>query len=259
MLSISIITVAYNSAETIGDTLESVRQQTYPCVEHIVVDGASTDGTPDIARTFEHVARVVSEPDCGAYDAMNKGIALASGDVIGLLNADDAYVSPEALAWVAQTLQQTGADACYADLQYVRRDQPDRIVRHWHSGPFRPARFRWGWMPPHPTFFTYKKYYNALGAYDTRLRLSADYELMLRFLYKYRLTAAYLPRVLVRMRTGGMSNASLRQRWRANQEDRLAWQMNNLAPGPLTLWLKPLRKIPQFWPALMQWEVGSGK
>ncbi len=251
MLSVSIITVAYNSAETIRDTLESVRQQTYPHVEHIVVDGASTDGTADIARAFRHVARVVSEPDQGAYDAMNKGIALARGDIIGLLNADDTYTSPDAIQWVVDTLLQTGADACYADLQYVRRDHPDHLVRHWHSGPFRSERFRWGWMPPHPTFFTYRKYYEALGGYDTRLHLSADYELMLRFLYKHRLSAGYLPRVLVRMRTGGMSNASLRQRWRANREDHLAWQMNHLVPGLLTLWLKPLRKISQFWPVLM--------
>jgi glycosyltransferase len=256
VLAVSIITVAYNSAETIRDTLESVRQQTYPYVEHIVVDGASTDGTADIARAFGHVARVVSEPDRGAYDAMNKGIALAQGNIIGLLNADDAYASPDAIKWVVDTLQQTGADTCYADLQYVRRDRPDRVVRHWHSGPFRPERFRSGWMPPHPTFFTYKKYYEALGGYDTRLRLSADYELMLRFLYKHRLSASYLPRVLVRMRLGGMSNASLRQRWRANREDRLAWQMNHLTPGLLTLWLKPLRKIPQFWPVLIP---GKGK
>lgn len=256
MLAVSIITVAYNSAETIRDTLESVRQQTYPHVEHIVVDGASTDGTADIAHSFRHVARVVSEPDQGAYDAMNKGIALAQGDIIGLLNADDTYASPDAVRWMVDTLLQTGADACYADLQYVRRDRPNRIVRHWHSGPFRPERFRWGWMPPHPTFFTYKKYYEALGGYDPQLHLSADYELMLRFLYKHRLSAGYLPRVLVRMRTGGMSNASLRQRWRANREDRLAWQMNHLTPGPLTLWLKPLRKIPQLWPVLMPGKGG---
>lgn len=252
MLAVSIITVAYNSAETIRDTLESVRQQTYPHLEHIVVDGASTDGTADIARSFRHVAQVVSEPDQGAYDAMNKGIALAQGDIIGLLNADDAYASPDAVRWMVDTLLQTGADACYADLQYVHRGRPNRIVRHWHSGPFRPERFHWGWMPPHPTFFTYKKHYEMLGGYDTRLRLSADYELMLRFLYKHRLSASYLPRVLVRMRTGGMSNASLRQRWRANREDRLAWRMNHLTPSPLTLWLKPLRKIPQFWPVLLR-------
>jgi len=248
---ISIVTVAYNSADTIRDTLDSVRQQTYPYVEHIVVDGASTDGTPDIVRTYDHVARLISEPDTGAYDAMNKGIALATGDIVGLLHADDVYASPDALRWVAEQLQASGADALYADLQYVRRQNPKRVVRHWRSGAFSPERFRYGWMPPHPTFFTYRKHYEALGGYYTRLRISADYELMLRYLYKHRLLACYLPRVLVRMRTGGMSNASIRQRWRANREDGLAWAINGLRPWPITLWLKPLRKIPQFWPCLL--------
>ncbi len=216
-----------------------------------MVDGASTDGTPDIVRNYGHVAHFISEPDRGAYDAMNKGIALARGSIIGLLNADDTYASPFALEWVAQCLRQTGAAALYADLQYVRRDDPGRIVRHWRSGLFHPERFRWGWMPPHPTFFTYKEHYQKLGGYDTRLRISADYELMLRFLYRHRLSVCYLPKVLVRMRTGGMSNASFRQRWRANQEDHLAWAFNGLKSGPFALWMKPLRKIPQFWPLLM--------
>lgn len=248
VLSVSIITVAYNSADTISDTLESVRRQTYPYVEHIVVDGASTDGTPDIARRYGHVSCVISEPDQGAYDAMNKGIASARGDVIGLLNADDAYTSPYALEWVIQTLTAAKADALYADLQYVHRRRPEQVVRHWSSGPYRRERFRWGWMPPHPTFFTLRKHYETLGNYNTRLRLSADYESMLRFLYVHRLSTVYLPRVLVRMRLGGMSNASFRQRWQANREDRLAWQINGLQPPPFALWIKPMRKITQFWP-----------
>ncbi len=245
---ISVITVAYNSADTIRDTLESVCRQTYPHVEHIVVDGASTDGTCDIVRAYGHVARWVSEPDGGAYEAMNKGIALARGEIIGFLNADDCYASRYALQWVAHALKHGGTDVLYADLCYVRRYDLGRIVRYWRSGVFRPERFRYGWMPPHPTFFTYKKYYETLGGYDTRLRLAADYELMLRFLYKHRLSAFYLPEVLVHMRTGGMSNASLMHRWRANREDRLAWEINGLNPGFFTPYLKPLRKVFQFWP-----------
>ncbi len=257
MSVISIITVSYNSAETIKDTLESVRRQTYPEVEHIVVDGASTDATSQIVRSFSHVACFVSEPDNGAYHAMNKGIALAKGDIIGILNADDRYASPYVLEKVVCLLRKTGSDALYGDLQYVDRHRPQRVVRYWRAQPFRPEHFRWGWMPPHPTFFTYRRFYEALGGYREHLSISADYELMLRFLYRHRLSACYLPEVLVHMRTGGMSNASLRQRWRANRQDRQAWALNGLRPGPFTLWLKPLRKIPQYLPWLWPERDGS--
>lgn len=244
---ISVITVARNSADTIRDALDSVRRQTYPHVEHLVVDGASTDGTADIARAYSHVAACLSEPDRGLYEAMNKGLRMATGDVVGFLNADDLYATPQALAMVAERMQHTGAGALYADLKYVRPQALHRTVRHWRSGPFLREQFRLGWMPPHPTFFVCKKYYDALGGYDTRFRIAADYELMLRFLYKHRVPACYLPEVLVLMRTGGISNATLRHRWHANREDRRAWRQNDLRPGLFTHWLKPIRKIPQYW------------
>jgi len=246
-MTISVVTVARNSADTIRDTLDSVRRQTYPFVEHIVVDGASTDGTADIARAYGHVAALVSEPDQGLYDAMNKGIRMATGDVIGILNSDDVYATPHALALVADMLQQTRAEALYADLKYVHPQVQHRTVRHWRSGTYARAQFRLGWMPPHPTFFTYKKHYETLGGYDTQFRIAADYELMLRFLYKNRLSACYLPEVLVLMRTGGISNASLRHRRLAHREDRRAWATNGLHPAFFTHWLKPIRKIPQYW------------
>lgn len=246
-MTISVVTVARNSAATIRDTLDSVCRQTYPFVEHIVVDGASTDGTADIARAYGHVAALVSEPDQGLYDAMNKGIRLATGDVIGILNSDDVYATPHALALVADMLQKTGTEALYADLKYVHPQVLHRTVRHWRSGPYARAQFRLGWMPPHPTFFTYKKHYETLGDYDTQFRIAADYELMLRFLYKNHLSACYLPEVLVLMRTGGISNASLRHRRLANREDRRAWAANGLHPAFFTHWLKPIRKIPQYW------------
>jgi len=246
-MKISVVTVCRNSAATIRDTLSSVRDQTHPAVEHIVVDGASTDGTPDIVREYGHVARFVSEPDRGLYDAMNKGIRLATGDVVGILNSDDFYTGPHALAQVASALETYGADALYADLNYVHPRPPHRTIRSWRSGPYRREHFRFGWMPPHPTFFVRREHYEALGGYDPRFRLAADYELMLRFLYKHHLSACYLPEVLVQMRTGGISNASLRGRWHANREDRRAWLHNGLRPAFFTLWLKPIRKIPQFF------------
>ena len=246
-MKISIITVAYNSAATIRDTLDSVRWQTHPAVEHIVVDGASGDGTGDIAREYRHVAHVVSEPDRGLYDAMNKGIRLATGEVIGILNSDDFYAHAEVLSRVATLFEQQYAQVVYGDLNYVHPRATHRTVRYWRSGPYRREHFRLGWMPPHPTFFVRREHYEHLGGYDLDFRTAADYELMLRFLYKHRLPAAYLPEVLVHMRTGGLSNASFRHRWHANREDHRAWIKNGLRPALYTLWLKPLRKIPQFW------------
>lgn len=245
-MKISIITVCFNSAATIRDTLESVRAQTHPDVEHIVIDGASTDQTLAIAKEYQHVARLLSEPDRGLYDAMNKGIRLATGDVIGILNSDDFYAHPEVLAAVAQRLRESGAGILYGDLIYVHARATRRPVRYWRSGVFRPQYFRHGWMPPHPTFFVRREHYERFGLYDLDFRLAADYELMLRFLYKHRIPACYLPEVLVHMRTGGLSNASLRHRWHANREDRRAWTKNGLRPAFYTLWLKPLRKVSQF-------------
>ncbi len=245
-MKISVITVCRNSAHTIRDTLASVRSQSHPDVEHILVDGASTDNTPAVIREFEHVARLISEPDQGLFDAMNKGIRIATGAVVGILNADDFYPHPGVLARVAAAFEQQEIEAVYGDLRYVHPEATGRTVRFWRSGPFHPELFRYGWMPPHPTFFVRRNLYENLGGYDTRLRSAADYELMLRFLYKFRISVWYLPEVLVHMRTGGLSNRSLRNRWHANREDRSAWAMNGLQPAFYTLWLKPLRKIPQY-------------
>ncbi len=245
-MKISIITVAFNSAATIRDTLESVQQQTYPWVEHIVVDGASTDNTAAIVREYDHVARLISEPDRGLYDAMNKGIGMATGAIVGILNSDDFYPHPEVLSRVAAKIEQERTPALYGDLRYVHPKATHRTLRYWRAGVYRLHYFRYGWMPPHPTFFVRREYYETLGGYDTGYRSAADYELMLRFLLKHRIPATYLPEVLVHMRTGGISNASLRHRWHANREDRRAWVQNGLRPAPYTFLLKPLRKVTQF-------------
>lgn len=245
-MKISVITATYNSAATVRDTLMSICRQDHPDIEHIVVDGRSSDGTLGIVANFPHVARIVSEKDNGIYDAMNKGIRLASGDVIGILNSDDIYIDCSVLSAVAKAFADPAVMTVYADLQYVDADNPDRIKRTWITGPFRKSSFYYGWMPPHPTFFVRREVYERTGLFNTDLRSAADYELMLRILVRYGVPAYYIPRVIVKMRAGGMSNASLRNRLRANREDRLAWKLNGLRPYFFTLYLKPLRKITQF-------------
>ena len=245
-MKISIITATYNSAGTVRDTLETIAAQQHPDIEHIIVDGRSSDKTLDIVRSFPHVARVISEKDKGIYDAMNKGIGLTTGEVIGILNSDDMYTDERVLADVAKAFEDPRVMTVYADLQYVHPDNTKKILRTWHSGLYRRKSFYYGWMPPHPTFFVRRSVYDRAGLFDTTLRSAADYELMLRLLLKHGLTAHYIPRVIVRMRAGGMSNASLWNRLRANKEDRLAWKLNGLHPYFFTMYLKPLRKIHQF-------------
>lgn len=247
MNKISIITATYNSAATVKDTLISVGRQTYTNYEHIIIDGLSSDHTLDIVAKYPHVSRTVSEKDKGIYDAMNKGIALATGEVIGILNSDDIYANNEVLYKVARAFEDPSVQALYADLQYVKENDLNKVVRHWKSGEFNSHNFFYGWMPPHPTFFVRKELYDEIGVFNTSFRSSADYELMLRFLVAYNVKAVYLPEVTVKMRTGGMSNASWKNRWRANREDRRAWSVNGLTPYFFTIPLKPFRKISQFF------------
>lgn len=243
--SISIITATFNSSSTIHSCLESVAAQRAN-VEHIIVDGGSTDGTLDIVASYRHVERLVSEPDSGLYDAMNKGIRLATGDVIGILNSDDLYVDRNVLAKVTDIFSDKGTDSCYGDLVYVHPDDTTKITRKWKSVSFLGRSFYWGWMPPHPTFFVRRSVYEKYGTFNLALGSAADYELMLRFLVKRKITTAYIPEVLVKMRVGGKSNASLKNRIEANKMDRKAWKINELKPYAWTIPMKPLRKLGQF-------------
>ena len=246
MLKFSIITVSYNAASTIGDTLKSIADQSYDSIEHIIIDGASSDDTSTIVANFPHVASYVSEKDKGIYHAMNKGIELATGDVIGILNADDLYSHCDVITKVAEFFEDTTIDAVYADLNFVDWVDTSKVKRKWRSGSYKVNDFYWGWMPPHPTFFVRRSVYLNLGMFNTVLNSSADYELMLRFLLKYQIKTAYLQDVIVNMRQGGKSTASLKNRLIANQEDRMSWAMNGLKPHYFTLILKPIRKIKQF-------------
>lgn len=246
-MKISIVTPAYNSAKTIRHTIESVARQTYLNVEYIIVDGGSKDATAKIVAQYPDVVDLfISESDRGVYDAMNKGICLASGDIVAILNSDDFYTHSRVLEQIVTAFRQTGVDSVYGDLQYVNHHRPNEVIRHWESGEFVRENFLAGWMPPHPAFFVKKSVYQRYGLFNLNLQSSADYELMLRFLYKHRISTSYVQDVLVRMRTGGMSNASWRNRWRANQEDRMAWRMNGIKPRFYTTILKPLRKLQQF-------------
>ncbi len=243
---VSIITVTFNSSSTIADTLESVRTQTYNNIEHIIIDGNSKDSTADIVKSYPHVSKFICEKDMGIYDAMNKGIKLATGDIIGILNSDDFYASNDIISKVVRVFENTQEKTLYGDLQYVHPDHLNRITRKWVSGNFSRMNFQYGWMPPHPCFFVRREVYEKVGHFCLLFKSAADYEMMLRILFKYRFNAVYLPEVLVKMRSGGISNSSLKKRLRANKEDRLAWKFNGLRPYFFTLYLKPLRKIRQF-------------
>jgi Glycosyltransferases involved in cell wall biogenesis len=245
-MKISIITATYNSAATVADTLRCVAEQQHPDIEHIIVDGLSKDNTLQIVQQFPHVARVIAEKDNGIYDAMNKGVQLATGEVIGILNSDDFYTGPQVLSKVAAAFADPELDAVYGDLQYVKQENTQVVTRTWKAGSYNKKQFYYGWMPPHPTFFVRRRLYDTAGLFNTSLRSAADYELMLRMLVKYDARVAYIPEILVRMRDGGMSNASLRNRLRANREDYQAWKLNGLKPYFFTRYLKPLRKVVQF-------------
>lgn len=247
--TISIITVCYNSAATLPDTLQSVAAQSGVKLEHVLVDGGSSDGTVGLIEAYanehEHV-QWISEKDKGLYDAMNKGLAMCTGDVIGLLNADDFYSRKDALQLVAEKFVNENPDGLYADLNYVDAQQTNKIIRRWKSGNYRPNSFLWGWMPPHPTFFVSKKIYEQLGGFRLDMGSAADYELMLRFIHKNQIRLSYLPQTIIHMRAGGVSNKQLKNRMKANEMDHKAWEVNGLKPYFFTRWLKPLRKIKQF-------------
>jgi glycosyltransferase len=226
--------------------LSSIASQSYSNIEHIIVDGLSSDNTIEIVSQFPHVATCISEKDEGIYFAMNKGIEMATGDVIGILNADDVYAHNDVLSNVMALFENPSTDAVYGDLDFVDSNDISKVKRSWRSGAFKKNSFYEGWMPPHPTFFVRKNLYLNFGYFNTSLTSSADYELMLRLLEKNKITPTYLKDILVKMRYGGKSTASMKNRLVANYEDRMAWRLNGLKPHFFTLILKPLKKIKQF-------------
>lgn len=245
-MNISLITATYNSEETIESSLDSVLYQTVKPFEHIIIDGLSSDRTLELIEKKKTGCRILSERDGGIYEAMNKGLAMASGDIVGILNSDDVYADNTILQRVLEVFEQTKCDALYGDLVYVKRHHTDKVIRHWKAGVYNENSFYIGWMPPHPTFFVKREVYERLGTFETSLGSAADYELMLRFIHKFRIKVAYLPYVMVKMRAGGKSNRSMLNRFKGNWEDRKAWKLNGLTPRWYTLILKPLKKLEQY-------------
>lgn len=246
-MKISIVTVVYNNESTVADAIRSVLEQTHDAIEYIVIDGASSDGTMEVINSFkDRIDKVVSEPDKGIYDAMNKGLSLVTGEVVGILNSDDFYHDQHVISSIIEAFKAERADAVYGDLIYVDAQNTDKVKRYWKSGRYERNKFLYGWMPPHPTFFVKREVYQKYGQFNLTLKSAADYEFMLRVLYKHKISAAYVPKIITTMRDGGNSNASLKSRLKGNREDVKAWELNGISPSFFTRYLKPLRKIGQF-------------
>lgn len=248
-LKISLITVCYNSEKTIAQTIQSVVEQDYANKEYVIIDGASADNTVPIIQS--HAASIDewrSEPDHGIYHAMNKGILLATGDVIGLINADDQYVHPQVLSKVARVFEDPQVHACYGDLVYFSEHNPDKIIRYWKSMSYKPGLFAKGWCPPHPTFFVRKSVYDKYGFFDLNYKMGNDVELMMRFLEKYHINSVHIPEVLVKMRSGGVSNRSLKNIFLQNREVMMAAKKLHIPLSPFVFLMhKCMYRLPQFW------------
>lgn len=243
---VTIVTVCLNSAGTVLDAVRSVNEQDYPAIEHIVIDGGSTDGTQELIRNAaDRLTHLVSEPDGGIYDAMNKGLALARGEFVGYLNADDVLAHPDCVSRMVAAMA-SGADACYGDVVYVSNERPDRVVRYWRSGPYRRGQCATGWAPPHPTLYVRRSVFNRLGGFDASMRVAADFEFALRVLDVHGTSVSYVPDVLVRMRTGGVSNRNLRGILRGHKELASALQRHGFPSGWAWSARRLLRRVPQF-------------
>jgi glycosyltransferase len=242
---ISIITATWNSSETLSATLESLSNQTCREFESIVVDGGSTDNTVEFIRQSSVVEKWVSEKDRGIYDALNKGIELATGEYIGFMHSDDVFASIHSVESLLGHINTHSSDAVYADLQYVQKDDLSKVVRQWRSGSFSRSKMKWGWMPPHPTFYMKASLYKELGLFDLSYTIAADYDSMLRYLFQAGVVPSYLPEVLVKMRVGGESNRSLKNIVRKSREDIRAMRASGV-PVISGMVGKNLSKVPQF-------------
>lgn len=241
---VSIITVCFNSEKTIKDTIESVLSQDYPEIEYLIVDGGSTDGTMTIVREYENrIHKIISEPDRGIYDAMNKGILNSNGDVVGILNSDDAYMESNSVSKLMNKLVESGADSVYADLIVVERFNLNRVLRYYDSSFFSPGKFRYGWMPAHPTFFVKRLVYECVGNFSLDYKIAADYEMLIRILWAHKFSYAYLPEPVIRMRYGGASSAGISRNWILNREIVIACRKHGIWTALPLLALKVPRKL----------------
>ncbi|MCD4795084.1 MAG: glycosyltransferase [Bacteroidales bacterium] len=246
-MKVSIITATYNNENTVEDTVLSVSSQTYKNIEHIIIDGNSSDNTIQIIKKHQDkIAKIISEPDKGIYDALNKGIKYASGDIICFLHADDIYAEQTIIEKAVNLFSEKQIDSIYGDLQYVAKEDTGKIIRYWKSGEFTFSKLKKGWMPPHPTFLVKKEVYENCGVFDTNLKIAADYDIILRFLGKHKISTAYLPEVMIKMRIGGESNKSLKNIIKKMKEDVKALKKNKLG-GWQTVIMKNIIKIPQLF------------
>jgi glycosyltransferase len=247
-LKISVITAVYNREATIADAIKSVADQDCSDLEHVLVDGMSSDDTADIIEANRNTIDIaIREPDSGIYDALNKGIAASTGDVVGFLHADDLFADQSVIQRVQEKFQSGDYDAVYADLTYVDFEDPDRVIRYWKSGDYFVSKFRFGWMPPHPTVYVKREIYDKFGDYRIDHGSAADYECMVRLMVRNQISVGYIPEVAVKMRVGGESNASIKNRMNANSADKVAWVENGLRPPFGLRFTKPFRKIPQYF------------
>jgi glycosyltransferase involved in cell wall biosynthesis len=247
-MKVTLITVTYNSAKYLESCILSVIGQQYKQIEHIIVDGGSNDGTLDIIRKYHHqIANWISEKDNGMYEALNKGMKMATGDIIGILNSDDVLAAPDVIGDIVNCFEQYRVDSVYGDLVYVDQEDSHKIIRYWKGSSYKRSRFRYGWMPAHPTFYIRRQLVEELGGYETHYFSAADYEFMARYLYRYRISSHYLPKLIAKMRIGGQSNRNLKSRFRANRRDYLAMKKNKIPFPFITSILKPLIKIHQYY------------
>ena len=247
-MKVSIITVTYNSGKYLEDCIESVIKQRYDNIEHIIIDGKSNDNTLAIIKKYEsRISKWISETDKGMYDAINKGMVIATGDVVGILNSDDMLDSDDVITSIVNAFKEQDTEAIYGDLEYVDANDTNKILRIWKGRAFKRSRFRYGWMPAHPTFYIKRSLVEKFGFYENHYYTAADYEFMARYLYKNHVTTYYLPMLIVKMRMGGASNRSFRQRIRANRRDYLAMKRNKIPFAFIASILKPLIKVNQFF------------
>ena len=242
---VTIITIVFNNVTTIRNAVQSVAYQDYDNIEHVVIDNCSTDGTLEaINEQKDDISLIVSESDEGIYYALNKGIELANGEIVGFLNSDDVLKNRNTISTIVKNLTLSNNEAVYGDLQYFSKQRPNRITRRWKSNIYSSHKFRQGWMPPHPTFYTYKKIYINHGFFDIRYKISSDYDMMLRLLYEKKIKAKYIPEVLVKMQRGGVSNQNFKSIMLKTKEDFLIMKKYDFSI--LTLFNKTLRKFSQF-------------
>jgi glycosyltransferase len=246
-MKVSIITVTKNSEKYLSDCINSVKRQNFKNIEYIVIDGLSTDKTIEIIRKNENTIDYwISEADRGMYDAINKGISLATGDIIGILNSDDMLASADSIRSIVDCFETTGTESVYGDLVYVDAQDTQKIIRYWKGSSYKRSRFRYGWMPAHPTFYMKRELVEKYGLYENHYYTAADYEFMARYLFLHKVSAQYIDSMLVKMRCGGISNVTLKSRLRANRRDFLAMKRNKIPFSFFVSVLKPLIKIPQF-------------